>query len=331
MALKPLLAITMGDAAGIGPEIILKSIYHPPIARQCRFLIIGDYLIFKEMAQKLGLSSDWILIEKSPFSIKKKIGFWDIHNLKKIPVYGRVQKACGISAISSIEKAVELALNNEVAGIVTAPLNKEILKKAGSPHHGHTELLAELTHSRQFGMAFTGGGLKLILATIHEPLAKVPRLITRERVFESILLAHRASQELGIPNPKIGVAGLNPHAGENGMFGDEEILSIIPAIQAAKKRKILALGPIPPDTLFHRTLQGEFDFVVAMYHDQALIPLKTLDFYGGVNITIGLPIVRTSPDHGTAYNIAGQNKANPASMAEAILTAVKLAKNRGFA
>jgi 4-hydroxythreonine-4-phosphate dehydrogenase len=331
MKVKPLLAITMGDAAGIGPEIILKALQNPEVKKACRVLIIGEYSVFKQIANKLGVNSDWQLCQEPPFDFTGAIGILDVHTLKKLPAFGKVQKSCGISALTSIETAVNLALNKKVAGIVTAPLNKEILKKAGCSHHGHTEILAELTHTKKFGMAFTGGGLRIILTTIHEPLAKVPGLITKERVLESILLAYRASKELGINNPHIGVAGLNPHAGENGMFGNEEIISIIPAIKTARKKKIRVTGPVPPDTFFHRTLQGEFDFVVAMYHDQALIPLKTLDFYGGVNITIGLPIVRTSPDHGTAYNIAGKGVANPSSMIAALLTAVKLAQNRGLA
>ena len=179
-------------------------------------------------------------------------------------------------------------------------------------------------------MAFVGGGLKLILTTIHEPISQVPKLLTIKKVLGSIQLAARACNELGIKNPKIAVAGLNPHAGENGMFGTEEIKVITPAIRKAKQSKINVTGPIPPDTLFHRALQGEFDFLVCMYHDQALIPLKTLDFYGGVNLTIGLPIIRTSPDHGTAYDLAGKGIANPDSMKAAVQLAVQITHHRNL-
>lgn len=328
--IKPLIGITLGDAAGIGPEIILKAVSDKMIQDKCRLLIIGDSLVFQKTADSLKLPYNYPICYNVPGPCTAPVTVLDFKLFKKFPKLGKVQKECGTAAVRCIEAAVDLAINGYLAGIVTAPLNKEILKLAGCPHPGHTEFLAELTQTKNFGMAFAGGGLRLILTTIHEPVSKLPKLITPKRVYTSILLAHRAAQELGIVKPKIGVAGLNPHAGENGLFGKEEFTKILPAIKKARQNKINVHGPIAPDTLFYRARQGDFDFVVAMYHDQGLIPIKTLDFYGGVNITIGLPIVRTSPDHGTAYDIAGEGIANPDSMKAAILLAVDLARNRGL-
>ncbi len=328
---KPLIGITLGDAAGIGPEIILKAVSDKTIRDKCRLLIIGDSFVLQNTAKFLKTNYDYPIYYNIPGPCTAPVTVLDLKLFKKLPPFGKVQKVCGVAAIRCIEAAVDLTINGYLSGIVTAPLNKEILKLARCPHPGHTELLAELTQTKNFGMAFVGGELRLILATIHEPIAKLPKLLTAKRIYSSILLAHRAAQELGIAEPKIGVAGLNPHAGENGLFGKEEITQIFPAIKKARQNKINVHGPIAPDTLFYRARQGEFDFVVAMYHDQGLIPIKTLDFYGGVNITVGLPIVRTSPDHGTAYDIAGKGIANLDSMKAAILLAVTLANNRKLA
>lgn len=219
---------------------------------------------------------------------------------------------------------MDLALSKQVDGIVTAPISKEALKMAGLKWRGHTEMLADLTGTKDYAMMLIGGPLRVILVTIHTALRNVPDLITRQKVTRTIRLAKRACDMLGIRNPRIAVAGLNPHAGENGIFGDEEIRKIVPAVREAIKGGIPVSGPFPPDTIFHKAYDGDFDIIVCMYHDQGLIPLKMIAFEKGVNVTVGLPFIRTSPDHGTAYDIAWKGIADPSSMIEAIKLAAKL-------
>jgi len=208
--------------------------------------------------------------------------------------------------------------------IVTAPISKEALKLAGFTWPGHTEMLAEFTGTREYAMMLVGGPLKVILVTIHTALKNVPGLVTKERVLRTILLARKACAMLGIKEPKIAVAGLNPHAGESGVLGNEETKEISPAITQAKEQGIAVQGPYPPDVVFHKAFNGDVDMVVCMYHDQGLIPLKMIAFDKGVNVTVGLPIIRTSPDHGTAYDIAWKGIANPSSMREAMRLALRL-------
>ncbi|HEX8948828.1 MAG TPA: 4-hydroxythreonine-4-phosphate dehydrogenase PdxA, partial [Dissulfurispiraceae bacterium] len=237
---------------------------------------------------------------------------------------GRPSSEGGRASVAYIKKSVELALCGDADAIVTAPITKESLKMAGFKWPGHTELLAELTGAKDYAMVLTGGPLRVILVTIHTALKNVPSLVTRERVLKTIMLAKKTCDMLGIKAPRVAVAGANPHAGEAGMFGSEEIDEIAPAIREAQALGIPVSGPYPADTLFHKAYQGEFDIIVCMYHDQGLIPLKMIAFDKGVNATIGLPIIRTSPDHGTAYDIAWQGVANPSSMVEAIKLAVRL-------
>jgi 4-hydroxythreonine-4-phosphate dehydrogenase len=215
-------------------------------------------------------------------------------------------------------------MHKQVDGIVTAPISKEALKMAGFTWPGHTEMLAEISRTKQYAMMLVGGPLRVILVTIHTALKNVPELITRQRILRVIRLAKKACDMLKIRTPKIAVAGLNPHAGEAGIFGEEEITQIVPAIRQANREGIPVSGPYPPDTIFHKAYQGEIDIVVCMYHDQGLIPLKMIAFDKGVNVTIGLPFIRTSPDHGTAYDIAWKGTANPSSMIEAIKLAGRL-------
>jgi 4-hydroxythreonine-4-phosphate dehydrogenase len=230
----------------------------------------------------------------------------------------------GKACVSYIRKAVELALKRQVAGIVTAPISKEALKMAGYRWPGHTEMLADLTNTKDYAMMLVGGPLRVILVTIHTALKKVPDLITKQKIVKTICLAKRACNMLRIKNPRIAVAGLNPHAGEGGIFGDEEVKKIIPAVKEAIKEGIPVSGPYPPDTIFHKAYRREIDIVVCMYHDQGLIPLKMIAFDKGVNVTVGLPFIRTSPDHGTAYDIAWKGIADPSSMIEAIKLAAEV-------
>ena len=230
--------------------------------------------------------------------------------------------------MACIKKAVQLALDKKVDAVVTAPITKETLKMAGYPYPGHTELLAELTGAKEYSMLLTGGGLRVVLVTIHEALRDVPGLVRKEGVYRAIRHADDACRMMGIPEPKVAVCGLNPHAGESGLFGDEEITEISPACREARDAGINVFGPLPADTLFHRALNHDFDAVVAMYHDQGLGPLKMLAFGHAVNVTLGLPIIRTSVDHGTAYDIAGKGIANPDSLVEAIKLAALMAGKR---
>lgn len=310
----PKIGITLGDAAGVGPEIILKAISEPELQHLCSPVIIGDRLILERARQILNLPLPTELI--------------DLHQFTTLPPLGKISRDCGTAALAYVEKAVELCSSKQITAMVTAPIHKEAIHLARSPYAGHTEMIAQLTNTKEYAMMLVGGGLRVILVTIHMGLAKVSASLTPENILKTIRLAYRATIELGIKKPKIAVAGFNPHSGEQGLFGDEEQTRIEPAIEMANQEQIPVFGPYPPDTIFYRAINGDFDIVVCMYHDQGLIPLKTLAFHSGVNVTIGLPIVRTSVDHGTAYDIAGQGIANPESLIEAIKLAIQLSSKR---
>lgn len=321
------LAITMGDPAGIGPEIIIKALVHAKIRGSCRPIIVGDRTPLEEAIALLKLSVQ-LRVVQSPEEYRatpkgRTIELIDMGVAKKIRK-GKPTAEGGKASVHYIQKAVELALDKHVDGIVTAPISKEAIHMAGFKWPGHTEMISELTHTRDYAMMFVGGPLRIILVTIHIPIKKVPSLISKDRVVKTLRLAKKACEMLGMKSPKIAVAGLNPHAGEAGLFGDEEIREINPAVREALREGIPVAGPFPPDVIFHKAYRGEFDLVVCMYHDQGLIPLKMVAFDKGVNMTVGLPIIRTSPDHGTAYDIAWKGIANPSSMIEAIKLAAKL-------
>ncbi|MBI5189040.1 MAG: 4-hydroxythreonine-4-phosphate dehydrogenase PdxA [Nitrospirae bacterium] len=319
------LAITMGDPGGVGPEIIVKALYCAEIRDYCNPVVIGDHIVIEEAINLLKLPVKLRLI-KSPEESKSELGVIELIDLGAIKRFEKCEPTAegGNACVSYIKKAVELALDKQVDGIVTAPISKEALKMAGFTWPGHTELLAELTGTKDYAMMLVGGPLKVILVTIHTSIRSVPGMITKKNVLKTIHLARKACDMLSIKNPKIAVAGLNPHAGESGIFGDEDIKKIIPAVKEAIKEGIPVSGPYPSDTIFHKAYKGEIDIVVCMYHDQGLIPLKMIAFEEGVNVTVGLPIIRTSPDHGTAYDIAWKGVANPLSMLEAIKMATRL-------
>ncbi|MEW6714161.1 MAG: 4-hydroxythreonine-4-phosphate dehydrogenase PdxA [Nitrospirota bacterium] len=320
------IAITMGEPGGIGPEIIVKALSRAERRDYCSPVVIGSIEVIKNAVKLSGLPLKVKSI--SGFSESKPIaGIIEVFEVKSPSSFKKnaPSKNAGKAIIRYINKAVELALKKEVAAIVTAPISKESLKMAGCKWPGHTELLAELTETNEFAMMFVSDKLKVILATIHTPLKNVPKLIKENLVVKTITLAERGMRMLGVDAPRIAVAGLNPHAGEAGILGDEEIKAIIPAIKRAREMGLNISGPFPPDVIFHKVCNGDFDIVVCMYHDQGLIPFKMLAFDTGVNMTVGLPIIRTSPDHGTAFDIAWQNKANPSSMIEAIKLAAKIA------
>jgi 4-phospho-D-threonate 3-dehydrogenase / 4-phospho-D-erythronate 3-dehydrogenase len=337
---KPRIAITMGDPAGVGPEIIAKTLTQPAVFAQCVPLVVGDLGVMRQIIAICGLPLSAVAVDAPPAEARPgTVPVLDLHNIAAgTLVFGRVDAACGRAAGQCIEKAVALALAGEVDAIVTAPINKEALMLGGyAQFRGHTEMLAALTHSRDVTMLLASGKLRVVHVTIHVALRQAIELIDRERVLATIRKAQAACQALGIARPAIGVAGLNPHCGENGMMGREEIEHIVPAIAAAKAEGLDVHGPIPADTIFPRGKAGVYDIIVAMYHDQGHIPVKLLGFnwcdggWGemrGVNITIGLPIIRTSVDHGTAFGKAGKGSADATSLLDAIDYAVLLAQHR---
>jgi 4-hydroxythreonine-4-phosphate dehydrogenase len=324
------IAITMGDPGGVGPEIIVKALsFFLEKDFYSTFVVIGDSVFLKESMQFLKKPLKYEILKPSGRldldSDSRTIKLIDVGIIKKFKksVLGKSTVDGGKASVFYVKKAVELALERIVDCIITAPISKESWKMAGFKWPGHTEMLAELTRTKEYTMMLVSDSLKIILVTIHTPLKKVPSLIKKDRILRTIRLSKKASNMLGIEKPKIAVAGLNPHAGEGGLFGDEEIKEIIPSVKKAQKEGIPVSGPYPPDALFYKAYNGEFDIVVCMYHDQGLIPLKMVSFDKGVNVTVGLPFIRTSPDHGTAYDIAWKGIADPSSMIEAI----KLAAN----
>jgi len=325
---KPHIVITMGDPAGIGPEIIARVMDSGEVLSFCRPVVIGDAGVMRKIVAELGLLLSVRSINSVTGTLPEQ-GRLDVLDLNMIDLgrhaWGAPDRSSGKALVAYIKKAVELTLNNEADAMVTAPINKEVMNAAGYHYAGHTELLAELTSTKEYGMMFVGGGLRLILVTIHAAIKDVPRLITKSAVLTTLRLAHQSMRYFGINDPRIGVAALNPHAGEGGLFGDEEMNEILPAINAARSEGIHASDPLPADTLFFKARNNHFDIVVAMYHDQGLAPLKMVAFGNAVNITVGLPIIRTSVDHGTAYDIAGKGCADPASLYEAIKLAALMA------
>ncbi len=331
IAEQMVIGVTMGDAAGIGPEIVVKALADPEIRKAAKFIVFG-------MNEQLCYVADAAEIEP----------FWGRHQHEKInrdypykvvvadydeysvPSWVKgPSKSAGEASMRFCVDAIDAARRGIIDAVVTAPISKRSWKLAGSDWPGHTEMIADQCKSKRKVMMFVAGPLKLALATIHEALFEVRHKFTIGCVFEPIDLLNDALKEyFGIDNPRIGVAALNPHAGENGQFGDEEQRIISPALLLAQEQGINCLGPFSADTLFLRAIEGEFDGVVAMYHDQGMIPVKLLDFERAVNVTIGIPIIRTSPAHGTAFDIAGRNLANPAGMKSAITTAIKMAKTK---
>lgn len=320
----PRIAITMGDPAGIGPEIIVKALAREEITRWCQPVIIGSASLFQKTIRELRLNVLLHIIEKGEKYPAEGPLFLDRGEPESDFARGQVSRAGGAAALDYIETAVELANSKLVDAVTTAPINKEAIRKAGCPFPGHTELLASLTGAKKIAMMLTAGKLRVVLATTHVALNEISRLLTPEEIYNKIVLSHHFMARWGMSQPRIGVAAFNPHAGEQGLFGHEEELIIRPAVERALKHKFSVFGPIPADTLFFRALQGEFDVVVAMYHDQGLIPVKMKAFGKAVNVTLGLPIIRTSVDHGTAYDIAGRGVADPGSLEEAVKLAAFL-------
>jgi 4-hydroxythreonine-4-phosphate dehydrogenase len=315
----------MGDPGGIGPEVIVKALYCAEIRDFCSPVVIGSAGVMKEAVELACLPLTVVEIPDVSYSKPSigKIEVCETGHLRSFPK-GEPSEESGRVIVEYVKKAVDLALRKEVMAVVTAPVSKESLKMAGHPWRGHTELLAELTGSKTYAMMFISEKLKIILTTIHVPLKEVPGIISEELVFESIHLARMGTDMLGIRTPRIAVSGLNPHAGESGILGSEEKEIIMPSVQKARAQGMSVSGPYPPDVVFYRAYRGDFDIVVCMYHDQGLIPFKMLAFDTGVNVTVGLPVIRTSPDHGTGFDIAWKNLASPSSMIEAVKLASRI-------
>jgi len=327
----PRITITMGDPAGIGPEVILKTLLRDDVYQVCRPIVLGDINVLRMVSKKLGPLSFHTI--EAPSEVTGSPGLVDVipvSNLKEdsfIP--GQPTINGGKAMVDYITKAVDLNKDGQVSAMVTCPISKELMHKAGYRFDGHTELLAKLTNTKDYVMMLASERLRVSLATIHCALKEVPQKLNKGLILKTIRLTYRALEEdFAIKRPHVAVAGLNPHAGEAGLFGLEDKEIIRPAVEEAKNDGLLVDGPFPADTIFYHASNGKFDAVVAMYHDQGLIPVKLLSFSDSVNITLGLPIVRTSVDHGTAYDIAGKGVADPSSLIAAIRMAVKIAQAR---
>lgn len=319
----------MGDPAGIGPEVITKALAIRAVHRLCRPIVIGSLSVMEQTVQWLRLPLEVRPLSKHdvPTSHPRTIFVLDPleRPLRTFP-QGKVSEQAGAASVAFILKAVGLAQAKFLDAIVTGPINKEAINLAGYHYPGHTELLADVTKSKEVGMMIMGGPLKIMFVTTHVAIRNLPDALNVNGILRSIRLADRAMRDyFGVTKPRIGVAALNPHAGEGGLFGEDERRHILPAARLARRKGINASDPLPADTLFGRAGRGEFDAVVAMYHDQGLIPLKMVSFGECVNITVGLPIIRTSVDHGTAFDIAGKGVAECSSLLEALRMAAQLA------
>jgi 4-phospho-D-threonate 3-dehydrogenase / 4-phospho-D-erythronate 3-dehydrogenase len=335
MSRKPIVAVTMGDPAGVGPEVILKALSHRAVRGACNPLILGDWGVLQRARGKSKRLPELVSWQAGVplLPMFGRNGGGVVFPLSKLREHesrpGRPVKAGGHAAFRYITVAARLALSSVADAIATAPISKRILIDAGYNYPGHTELLAELSRTPQCRMMLIGKKLRVVLVTGHIGFTKVAPSLTREGIRTTLELTYRALMDsFGISHPRIAVAALNPHGGEEGIFGGEEKEIIVPAVQAVKRKGVPAFGPFPADSLFHKAARGEYDAVVCMYHDQGLIPLKLHDFFGGVALTLGPPFIRTSVDHGTAYDIAGTGKADETSMTEAILLAAELATLR---
>jgi len=331
---RPIIAITMGDAAGVGPEIIMKALGHAELYQRCRPLVIGDAGRLREVSAIVGAGLD-VQAVAGPAQARFSPGTVDCVDLGLIPPhlpFGQLSAQCGHAAYCYIARAVDLAKQGAIDAICTAPLNKEALHAGGHIYPGHTELLAELTGTPEVSMMLVAPKLRVIHVTTHVGLIDAVARINPGLVERTIVRAHDALERAGIANPRIGVCGINPHAGEHGLFGHgEEEEKIEPAIAVLRARGWRVEGPLPADSLFFRAGRGDFDVVVAMYHDQGHGPIKVLGLEAGVNITVGLPVIRTSVDHGTAFDIAGKGVADDGSLLEALRQAIDLAPARGDA
>ncbi|MBE7171911.1 MAG: 4-hydroxythreonine-4-phosphate dehydrogenase PdxA [Williamsia sp.] len=337
MNTKPLLGITMGDPASIGPEVAVKALADEGTYQICRPLLIGDAQICREAVALCNLPLE-VRAVKDSHEARFEAGVIDVYDLAYGSTGirpGEMSAAAGDASFRSVVKAIDLAMAGEIDGTVTGPINKESINMAGHHYSGHTEIYADYTGTKKYGMLLVEEDLRVVHVSTHVSLRQACDLVKKQRILDTIELLHSACEKLGVPDPKIGVAGLNPHASDGGLFGHEEKEEIIPAVEEARRRGYRVDGPIPADTLFPKSIGGVYDGCVVMYHDQGHIPFKLVGFnwdkssgkmksVRGVNITLGLPIIRTSVDHGTAMEIAGKGIASPDAMKLAIQYAVRL-------
>ena len=328
---KPL-AISIGDPSGIGPDILLSAFANNRTQLPDNIIVLADPGQLRTRADEMGLQLEIITpdqISDGP-SAANQVSVTPLKN-NMTGTAGKPDSADALGTIEAIERGVEMLMKGEASGLITCPINKKILQDAGFSHPGHTEFLAELARQHtgnmhQPVMMIAGPELRVIPVTIHIPLHEVPEALTKEAIVETARIASRGlEQQIGISNPRLAISGLNPHAGEQGNMGHEDIETIMPAIETLNKSGINAFGPLPADTMFHAAARQNYDVAICMYHDQALIPAKAIGFDDSVNVTLGLPFIRTSPDHGTAYDIAGTGKANPSSFIAAVQMAVNMA------
>lgn len=340
--MRPIIGITMGDPAGIGPEIAIKALAKKEIYDNCIPVIIGDYEALNDANKFTNLNLNLNEIREIS-EAKGEFGTADFINMNFLAPgsweYKKVSALAGKAAFGYVKKGIELALENKIHAVVTGPINKESINLAGYHYSGHTEIFADLTGTKDYAMMLTSESLKVVHVTTHVSMRRACDLVTKDRVYKVINLADEAMKMMGIKKPRIAVAGLNAHSSENGLFGDEESKEIKPAVEKAQQDGIEVDGPVPPDTVFVKALAGQYDVVVAMYHDQGHIPIKLTGFkldlstnkytsMSGVNCTLGLPIIRTSVDHGTAFGKAGEGRANEESMIDAINMAVMMARTK---
>jgi len=338
----PIIAITMGDPASIGPEIAVKALQQRSIHEICQPLLVGDAKVFEQIISKLKLNVKVNAVSKVT-DAKFESGTVDVFDLNITDVnkleFGKIDAMCGEASFQAVKKAIELAMSKEVDATVTGPINKKSINEAGHHFAGHTEIYAHFTGTKKYAMLLVEDNINVIHVSTHVSLRQAVDLVKKERIVQVIELIVDGLKRLGKTNLKIGVAGLNPHAGDSGLFGTEDDLEILPAVQEAKSLGYDVEGPVPPDTMFAKAAMGAYGGVVAMYHDQGHIPFKLagfkwnaekqqMDSVKGVNITLGLPIIRTSVDHGTAFEIAGKGIASADAMILAIESAVQLSKNK---
>ena len=338
----PTIAITTGDPAGIGPEVVLKALADRELLKTARWVVIGDAAILNMVGKQIGLKPpDCIVQDTAQISAQSSCGkkaqqpteiaqvcLLDLRQLEPSQfIIGKLDAVCGRAALEYVRTAAQLCLDGQADAMVTAPLNKEAVSLTGQSFTGHTEFIAELAEAPESRMLLVNDHLRVIHVSTHRSLRSACEVDT-PRILRTIQLGNNALQSLGFNQPRIAVCGLNPHAGENGLFGSEDLELIAPAIQSAQNMDMICEGPFPADTIFIKAVRGAYDLVVAMYHDQGHVPMKLLDFENTINVSLGLPIIRTSVDHGTAFDIAGKNQADPSSMKAAMRLAVTMALNR---
>jgi 4-hydroxythreonine-4-phosphate dehydrogenase len=324
---KPVIAVTMGDPAGIGPEIAIKALLKPEVKNVCRSILIGDLGILRSTVQQLKLKASFKVLG-DPKIATGRLDAIEVIDMKNVDLasfkIGKVSVAAGKASIQYIQKAAEYALKKQVDAVATSPINKQAINLAGSPYIGHTEMLAALCGVENPLTMFWVKGARIFFLTRHLPLVEAIKAVKKERIVETVVRIVAELEKIGLKKPLVAVAALNPHASDEGLAGTEESLEIIPAVEELKAKGFNVVGPVPADTVFVKALEGRYDAVLSLYHDQGHIAAKTVDFYGTVSVTLGLPFLRTSVDHGTAYDIAGKGLADSRSLEEAIKLAAEI-------